>query len=523
VTGDGPKPEERGNVKTKRLLSAVIAVLVTSAALAGGVSAVPAHAQECPPENDTCEGRELDDFVDIFLRGQVEVTGPSQPAQGAIDEFVAAVGNALGSREQAINDELNGMRVAQATAALRTVIGSRNMLRDPDPGIRRDFVRQAAEAAYLAESLLAVTADPQAADELGQVGMAAYALYVTGTVGTGTSRPQPEADGELTIVMGEFIRLLRLILDRVLGGPTADDAAEAKDALEEAVERVRNRDPGEGGSVIEYVALGDSYASGSGTGRDSAPGPVACHRSHLAYPGLLDGVLHSASERRLHAVNKACHGAVVRDYENRQPVAAIEGPQRVHLSQETTGLVTVSMGGNDLGFETIVKACLTNPLGFCGVGEGNPLVPPQKLAQVQTDLERMYINILSRIRPDGQLVILTYPNPAPAAFDVTNSCQVSDFLISEAELDMLNRVVTQIRDMVERAAAAAGGYPRVRVVDMTNAFANHTLCHPADPWVNALVPLPRTLYDSFHPNARGHRQYAKEIAREIGLILPVGF
>lgn len=512
-------------MRVKPMLDAVTVVLVSALIFSGGAAVVPAYAQECLPEGTPCEERQLDDFVDVFLSGQVDVTGTSPPTQVAVDAFVSGVTGALDGREQAINDELNGMRVTQATAALRTVMGSRSMLRDPDPAIQRDFVRQAAEAAYLAESLLTVTADPQAADELGRVGMAAYALYITGTVGTGSSRPQPEADGELAIVLAEAIRLIRLILERILGGPTRDEAAEAKDALDDAAERVRNRVPGQGGSAIEYVALGDSYASGSGTGQDSAPGPVACHRSLIAYPGLLDGVLHAASGRRLHAVNKACHGAVVRDYDNRQlSVPGIEGPQRIHLSEETTGLVTISMGGNDLGFESIVKSCLTDLRGFCGAGAGNPLVPAERLAQVQTDLERMYLSILERIRPDGQLVILTYPNIAPTELDATNTCQVTDLVISQAELDMLSRVVTDIVNMVKRAAVRAGGYPRVRVIDMSDAFRNHTICHPsADRWANSVVQSPRRGYDSFHPNARGHRQYAREIAREIGLVLPVGF
>jgi hypothetical protein len=70
-------------VRAKRLLSGAITVLVATAMFAGGVPAVPAHAQECPPENDTCEGRELEDFVDVFLSGQVNVTGPITAPDGS--------------------------------------------------------------------------------------------------------------------------------------------------------------------------------------------------------------------------------------------------------------------------------------------------------------------------------------------------------------------------------------------------------------------------------------------------------
>lgn len=508
-------------MRVRRLFSGVVAVLVVAALLAGGMSAAPAQAQECPPETgDVCEGgTELEDFTGIFLDLQVDVTGPSQPTDGAVAAFVTAVVNALSAREQAINSELNGMRVAQAAIALQGVVQRTNMLSHPDPSIRWQFVNDAADAAYLAENLLTVTSDQQTVGELGQVGMAAYALYLTGLVAGNTTIPEPQADGELIIVLGEVIRFLIRWLSKV---PVADTAAEAKETLEEALDRVRNRDPDEGGNgSIEYIALGDSYASGSGTGQDSAPGPVDCHRSRVAYPGLLDGRL-TAEGKRIHAVNVACHGAVIRDYSQPQlQRPGIEGPQRLHLSTQTTALVTVSMGGNDLGFERIVKDCLNPFKSNCGVAPGSPLVTPEKLAQVQTALKGMYEDILRRIRPDGQLVIFTYPNIAPAEWSPEGSCAITDLLIRNSELRLLANTVTQITDMIKEAAILAGGHPKIRVVDMSDAFRLHTICDTTDQWANALAPRPRTLYDSFHPNARGHRQYAQLITWELGLITPI--
>lgn len=506
-------------MRVQRLLRGGVAGLAVAAVLAGvGVAAVPAQAQECPPPagGDVCQ-TELEDYTDFFVGLQVDVTGPSQPPEGAIAEFVTAMLGALNSREQAIVGELNGMRVGTATAALRTAIGSRNMLLHPDPGIRRDFVYRAAEAAYLAESFLVVSSgDLESADDLGQVGMVAYALYVTGTVATGESLPQPDADEELILVLEEYLRFLELLLDVLLGGgETSDAASEAKDALEDAVERLRNRDPGGGGGggVIEYVALGDSYASGTGTGHYTAPGPPACYRSHLAYPSLLAGAL-TPSGQRLRPVNVACHGARFQDYMYPQMgVRGIEGAQGIHLKRETTGLVTVSMGGNDLVFGDIVYRCLWHHAGFCGVGEGNPLATPQQLDDLRKALTGMYINILSRIRPDGKLVVLTYPNITPPSFLNDDPCWITDKLISRAELAMIADLTIDLRLTIETAVAAVGS-PRVQVVDMSDAFRDHWICQPVDPWANALRS---PLNTSFHPNAAGHRQYARKIAQALGL------
>jgi GDSL-like Lipase/Acylhydrolase family len=516
-------------MRVKRLLRGVAVMM--AAVLAGvGVSAVPAQAQqECPPPNshEICE---LELFTDFFLGLQVDVTGPDQPAEGAVAEFVTAVVGALNSREQAIIDQLNRMRVAEASTALRTAIGARNQLRSSDLGIRRDFVYRAAEAAYLAESLLIVSsADPETADELGQVGMAAYALYVTGTVATNETRPQPDADEELIIVLEEYIQFLELLIDILSGGDkpedtcedqnwltdTGEEACEAKDALTAALERILNRDPGDGGGgprVLEYVALGDSYASGTGAGQYYVPGPAACKRSFLAYSYRLAGAL-TPEGHVLNPKNKACDNAWIAYYDDwAQPVPGIEGKQSMHLSRDT-GLVTISMGGNDLGFGSIVLRCI-NPLNHsCMVEEGGSLVPPETWSTVQFQLMRIYIDILSRIAPDGQLVVLTYPNVVDFSRLNGNNANCLVPHLSDAELTMLDELVTDVRDMIDEAVIATGRADRIRVVDMSDAFEGHSVCDD-DPWGHAGTYPPLS---SFHPNAAGHAEYARRIAQELGL------
>lgn len=489
----------------------VVGLAIAAMVAAVGVLATPARAQqECPPPNshETCE---LDGFTDFFLSLQVGVTGAQSPAEAAVAQFVSSVLSALNSRERAIVDELNGLRVAEATAALKTAIGARNMLLYPDPLIQRQFVFHPAQAAYRAESYMAVSAaDPEAVGQLGRVGMAAYALYLTGTVATGESLPQPDADEELIVVLGEFIRLLELLIDILGSGDIVDDASAAKDALEDAVERVRNREPGGGGpQVVEYVALGESYAAGSGIGRYYSTGPKDCHRSPLAYSALLAGAV-TPTGQQLRPVNKACHDATIEDFYTAQLVRGIEGPQMDHLSRETTGLVTISMGGNDADFPRIVRDCLLDLAGFCGVGEGNPLVPPPLLDGVKRQLTIMYMSILASIRPDGQLVILTYPNITPPRFPSNTPCWATSALLSEAELAQVDEFAFQMREAVY---AAAAGLPRTTVVDMYDAFRGHEVC-TGDSWANSLT---WPLYDAFHPNADGHREYARRIARALNL------
>jgi lysophospholipase L1-like esterase len=109
-----------------------------------------------------------------------------------------------------------------------------------------------------------------------------------------------------------------------------------------------------------YVALGDSYSSGEGNApfySSSDTGSDQCHRSPGAYPALLSSKLTS-----LNFVFVACSGATTGNVwesgDAPEPVATDpEGLQIDHLTPGTK-IVTISIGGNDLGFSNVLKACI---------------------------------------------------------------------------------------------------------------------------------------------------------------------
>ena len=91
-----------------------------------------------------------------------------------------------------------------------------------------------------------------------------------------------------------------------------------------------------------YVALGDSYSSGVGAGSYiSASG--SCDRSTNAYSQLWVNSRHPAGY-----VSVACSGATTQDVLNSQISA---------LSSGTT-LVSITIGGNDVGFSSVMKTCV---------------------------------------------------------------------------------------------------------------------------------------------------------------------
>lgn len=98
-----------------------------------------------------------------------------------------------------------------------------------------------------------------------------------------------------------------------------------------------------------YVALGDSYSSGVGVGSyDSASG--SCKRSTKSYPALW-AAAHSPSSFRF----TACSGARTSD---------VLSSQLTPLNS-STGLVSISIGGNDAGFADTMTTCALQGESAC--------------------------------------------------------------------------------------------------------------------------------------------------------------
>lgn len=92
----------------------------------------------------------------------------------------------------------------------------------------------------------------------------------------------------------------------------------------------------------KYVALGDSYAVAPGTRTYDNPND-ACRRGPLTYPRLW-----AAQHSSVAFVEASCSGATTTDVINSQI------PQ---LTADTT-LVTLQVGGNDVGFVDVLTNCI---------------------------------------------------------------------------------------------------------------------------------------------------------------------
>ncbi|HEU5474147.1 MAG TPA: SGNH/GDSL hydrolase family protein [Actinophytocola sp.] len=217
-----------------------------------------------------------------------------------------------------------------------------------------------------------------------------------------------------------------------------------------------------------YVALGDSYASGTGAGSYGDSG--SCLRSANAYGPLWAGS-HGAT-----FTNATCSGANSADVLNSQVGA---------LTAATT-LVTIAIGGNDIGFSDVVQTCTFGSDSSCV----NRVNEARTAAQTTLPgrLDSVYAAIGSRA-PSARVIVLGYPRLFSAS-----SC----WWFSSTKRNALNNAANELSTIIAGRVAAAGFIYE----DTRDNFAGHEVCTGSQ-WINGIV-LPNVV-ESYHPNASGHR------------------
>ena len=255
-----------------------------------------------------------------------------------------------------------------------------------------------------------------------------------------------------------------------------------------------------------YVALGDSYASGVGAppyaeGTD-VEGGNRCKRAAAAYA-------HQVADRTGKTLDfGACSGSWTKHfYKARTPWK--EPAQLDHLSA-STGLVTFSIGGNDAGFAKILSECATQP-PFSNCSRDKELTDP-----VDSTIDALagkgkqtgvysYDTIMTDIAnraPNATVVAVGYPRMFTSTGGkgglVPGRCQG----LAKVDQRWINARTNELNAAL-RAAAQRHGY---QFTDPSGSFAGHELCGKQTSWFDGLLDDGR-----FHPNAAGHKAMASSI------------
>ncbi|GAA1571193.1 SGNH family lipase [Actinomadura kijaniata] len=219
--------------------------------------------------------------------------------------------------------------------------------------------------------------------------------------------------------------------------------------------------PAAAAQVREYVAMGDSYSSGTGAGDYT---DIACTRSRNAYPARWAAANAPGAFRFV-----ACGGARIPDVQNAQLPALTS----------TTELVSISIGGNDSGFASTMISCRYFSTTACQNALRNAAVFVR--TELPGRLDGLYTAIRTRA-PRARVVVLGYPYLYREGGVCAGMNATKRELINDGS-DQLNAVIA------DRARAAGFAF-----ADARPAFAGHEIC-TADEWIDG---------GNVHPTAEGH-------------------
>lgn len=303
---------------------------------------------------------------------------------------------------------------------------------------------------------------------------------------------------------------------------------------------------------IDYLAMGDSYSSGEGdvVGGESAKyrfDSHACHLSANSYPFIL----RSWWRPGLSSMNSvACSGArVVYDYIS--DPARYDGQngdlnghsdsERESLRQEAIAnfkpgivpqlefvktykpkVVTLTGGGNDVGFADVLRMCASPDISLYGAvtaGTCSYAGIPEVKSMLRNSIRNQYnatkklLRDIQQASPGTKIYLIGYPK---FISEGTAVCSVNSGDLNSKERAMINSMVEELNDVLWRAAADTG----VFFVDIEDSLEGGKMCQGSK-YVTGLVDLGYTkvrrdnVQEAFHPNAKGHMQMAKSIYSKV--------
>lgn len=237
---------------------------------------------------------------------------------------------------------------------------------------------------------------------------------------------------------------------------------------------------------VGYVALGDSFSSGEGA-RDYDEASGSCHRSTLSWPHVLDDSEDDIVLEEL----RACGGATV----DRLLAPWTKRDQEAQIPAEPdpdVGLVTLTIGGNDVGFGELVARCV---LGDCSGVPASPEFEAQLDALSTRLIDEVY-PALEAAYPNAVIVHVAYPRLTPEEGPL-----VGCGWLSEPEREATVEIVDKLNETIGRVAQDV-------FLDIREALAGHELCSD-DPWVNEVISLDS---ERAHPTVDGYEAIADAVA-----------
>ena len=269
----------------------------------------------------------------------------------------------------------------------------------------------------------------------------------------------------------------------------------------------------------KYVAMGSSFAAGPGVGRPAETPSSRCARSADNYAQQL------ARKHRLHLIDVSCSGATTADVLG----PSQDLPAQIDALAPDTALVTVTIGGNDVGFIAGLLA------GSC-TDDGDPVTRSAEVARacdamiarrkaavarnpsaaagrsddaawkkVEMGLEQIAREVRQR-SPQARLIFVDYVTVVPT----DRTCSQLPLAAKAA-----NEARAAAAHLAEITAAVAQrtGAGLVRASDLSR---EHHACAP-EPWVTGFIPVGDTRrFSPYHPNIGAMTAIAQALDKQLG-------
>lgn len=254
--------------------------------------------------------------------------------------------------------------------------------------------------------------------------------------------------------------------------------------------------------TARYVALGDSYTSSPRTGNPAGT-PPGCERSDNNYPHLVAAQLKPAQ-----FADVSCSGAVTQDLSSPQQTPNGTNPPQLDAVTADTTLVTVGLGGNDVGFIALLSQCQADTLDTPPCSTRLHGVADQLSSRVTTTATRIanLLEAIHRKAPKAKIAVVGYPTVLPDG----DGCW--PFLpLVPADVAYIRQAAGNFNDVLRTQAEGHDA----TYVDTATPSKGHDMCQKAAvKWVEDLIPSSPAL--ALHPNASGERAMADAVLKALG-------
>lgn len=294
---------------------------------------------------------------------------------------------------------------------------------------------------------------------------------------------------------------------------------------------------GQTATNFEYLALGDSFASGEGAYQYKSITDTTdnkCHLSQRSYPYLMAKALGYGKYESV-----TCSGAKIEDLtnntefylENSSQAKGKSDPrfyeeiinsflpgfraQRLFLERYQPSAITLSAGGNDVGFNDKIKRCLDSDTCYSSYEDRVEII--NEIDEQFYRLTGLYSQLKANADPRLRLYVIGYPQIA----QYNGNCAANVHLNND-EILFSQQLVSYLNSVIKTAAENSGAF----YVDIEQAFDGYKMCE-TDSWnvaINGLtagndianIPFIQGPIgnESYHPNALGHELLKTKIMQQ---------